>query len=121
VRSTFAPRRGVAPGHPRPPGPSSLDLDPPFVASVMRPASALPLTAADAKLRGKRVFRHNRHALVVEEDAELLPLVVRIADRAGDGTLGRMALALAPPTSTARRPMLMDGLSGPRACRSAAL
>jgi hypothetical protein len=59
VRSSFAPGHG--------PGPAEAACALPrwtstrtFVASLMRPASALAPTAADAKLRGKRVFRHDR-------------------------------------------------------------
>jgi hypothetical protein len=36
-----------------------------------------------------------RHALVVEEDAQFLPPVVGVADRGGDGALGRMTVSLA--------------------------
>ena len=54
----------MAPGQPRPPAPSLLDLDRTLVASLMRPTSALAPTAADEKLRGKRVFRLHSKDLI---------------------------------------------------------
>src|ERR1019366_6688251 len=61
VRSSFAPRPWprASRGRLRLPRWTSTRT---FVASLMRPASALAPTAADAKLRGKRVFRHHSDA-----------------------------------------------------------
>jgi hypothetical protein len=48
----------------------------------------------DAAERALRAIVVERHVLIMKEDAELLPLVVRVANRCSDRTLARMSLAL---------------------------
>jgi len=69
----------------------------------MRPASALAPTAADAKLRGKRVFRHHSHlddSVADGRDPEIASACEHCA-RAASGEPGRSAAAAAVDTPSA--------------------